>query len=63
MDGYWIPIILGALTPWIIMPRYLVVAFQRGGMTEGFGAWFGMSLLTIPIIFLITFTALFVMGY
>ena len=52
MAWYWIALILGLITPWIVSPGKLRVAFQEG-MTTGLGAWFGLSLITIPGIFLI----------
>jgi hypothetical protein len=54
MQWYWIALILGVVVaPWVVMPQAIRIGFEEGGLQTGLGAWFGISLITGPIIFLI----------
>jgi len=53
MDWYWIALICGLIAPLFVFGGQISLAFREGGIRTGLGTWFGMSLITIPIMFLI----------
>jgi uncharacterized membrane protein YhdT len=52
--SWWqLGLLLGVIAPWVIMPASLRIAFEKRGATVGFGAWFGMCVITVPLMLLI----------
>ena len=39
-----------------------VSGLEKGGLSAGLGVWFGVSILTLPIIFLVIWSGQFVVG-
>ena len=57
MKWYWIALIAGIFAPWVIMGSAIRMGFKERGMLTGLGLWFGVCVLTIPLMFLIVWIA------
>jgi hypothetical protein len=53
MAWYWLALVLGVIAPWLVMGGHIRMAFREGGLQTGLGTWFGISLITVPMVFLI----------
>ena len=53
MHWYWIALVLGIIAPWFVPGGPIGVAFEEGGPQKGLRTWFGLSLITVPTMFLI----------
>ena len=62
MEWYWIALILGIISPWIVQGGQIRIAFEEGGLLAGLGVWFGVSLFTIPLMFLISWLTRLLLG-
>jgi hypothetical protein len=63
MAWFWIALILGGIVaPWTIMGSSIRIGFKEGGLSGGFGTWFGISILTIPIMLGAIWLGHFVIG-
>ena len=48
MAWYWFALIVGIGTPWLVMPKTLILGFSRNIRT-GLTAWLGPAALTTPL--------------
>ena len=55
----WIGLLAGVVTPWVIMPRSILVGFPEKGVSGGIAVWFGMCWLTVPFMLLVNWIAHF----
>jgi len=50
MEWFWIALIAGITVPWVMnFRREILAAFREGGALKGFGYWFGVCWVTVPI--------------
>lgn len=49
MAWYWLWLIVGVATPWVVMPTVILGAFQERGPLTGLGWWLGMCVVTVPL--------------
>lgn len=54
MAWYWFALLAGLVLPWVVMPRTILVGFGSGVQT-GLGAWAGMCIVTLPVMFVIMY--------
>lgn len=52
MSWYWSTLICGLVAPWLTIGASIRIAFEEGGLTSGFGVWFGSCIITVPLMFL-----------
>jgi hypothetical protein len=57
MQWYWYALAAGVVAPPIVYRERLRSAFASGGMTVGLGTWFGMSIVTTAISFVLFWLA------
>jgi hypothetical protein len=49
MQWYWYAITSGIILPWFMFGKSIITDFKEGGAVKGFGVWFGMCWVTVPI--------------
>ena len=59
MEWYWIALIVSVIAPFAVMGGQIRIAFEEGGLISGLGMWFGVALLTTPVVFLIIWAGQF----
>jgi len=62
MEWYWVALILGVIAPWIVMGRQIRIGFEEGGLLTGLGTWFGVCVITVPIVLLISWVVRLFVG-
>ena len=56
MKWYWAAIICGLILPWVVMFKTVRIGYERG-IQSGLGAWFGISIITVPVTLLLFWIA------
>jgi hypothetical protein len=63
MQWYWFALIAGIIVPWVtILRRDILAAFSERGALQGFGYWFGVCWITVPIMLFYVWIILKVIG-
>jgi uncharacterized membrane protein YhdT len=53
MPWYWTAVLLGAVVaPWVLNASEIHTSFHEKGLVGGLRAWFGIALMTTPVVFI-----------
>lgn len=57
IEWYVAAMIVGVIAPWVVMGRTIRLAFAERGVIVGLGTWFGIAVVTVPIMVLFWWAA------